>query len=333
MGAFPSPIHPHTMKKHRIVGLAVGLLLVGLSGCATRQTTRGLENLSAETTATGRVSEKRMLADERYTVGGFPRASSPTLLLENVGYAVGFSESTLNPLWAAYYCGPLETFPFADDRPEFADDERVPAASRLVHDDYNRPKDANGEYIPPLYDRGHMAPNYAIGTRYGEAARKRTFVMTNVVPQRSTMNSQTWKALEAEIARNFAPALKGVWVVVGPVFTEPTTRYNGRAVIPSAVYCIVLDRVEGGGLRALSLSMDQTVSGKRRIGDFFTTIDSLESRTGLDFFPGLPDAAEAALESAMPDSGWNADLELNPNKRWKGPHSLRPVSYRRAGRL
>lgn len=131
------------------------------------------------------------------------------------------------------------------------------------------------------------------------------------------LNQATWRALEAEIARNFARSCKGVWVTVGPIFKERVTRYNGKAAMPVAFYCIVVDRTDAGQLRALALTMDQSVTGNRRMGDFITTIRDIERQTGIDFFAALPDDIEDVIEKAKADAGWNWDLILNPNKYGK----------------
>ncbi|PTX92323.1 DNA/RNA non-specific endonuclease [Opitutus sp. ER46] len=247
-------------------------------------------------------------ASERYSVGGLPISKRPAVVLENTGYAVGFSEDLIDPLWAAYYCGPYATFENGKRPNRFSTDDRVCEAAQLKHEDYNRPPGN------PTYDRGHMAPNYAIATRYGRTAQLETFKLTNIVPQRSSLNQKTWKALEAEIARNFAPVCKGVWVTVGPIFEEPVTRYNGKAAMPAAFYCIIVDRTDAGKLRALALTMKQSVTGVRRLGDFLTTIRAIEQSTGIDFFAGLPDDVEERLEKAKADADWNWDLKLDPDR-------------------
>lgn len=38
--------------------------------------------------------------------------------------------------------------------------------------------------------------------------------------------------------------------------------------------------------------------------EFVVSVDSLETLTGIDFFPGLPDPIENLLESKMDLSGW-----------------------------
>jgi endonuclease G len=240
-------------------------------------------------------------------IGGFPRASREVDILENLGYATGYSEDLMDPLWSAYYCGPEETYPVGSRaKLAFIADTRIPETFRLKSEDYKRPSGS------PTYDRGHMAPNYAIASRYGPQAQVETFYMTNIAPQRSTLNQQTWRYLEGKITDTYAPGLKGVWVIVGPVFVkQQVTRYNGKAAMPDGFFCVLLDRDEATGqLKAIALYLKQNVSGNHKPREFVTTVRALEEHTGLDFFSELPTEVQDALETSAPDAEWQIDQPL-----------------------
>lgn len=227
-------------------------------------------------------------------------------LLENIGFVVGYSERRQDPLWVAYrLAGAVSHEP--GKRPRgFKVDERTRA--RVSHHDYKQP---DYQRDPEAYDRGHMAPNYAIASRYGREAQLETFLMTNVCPQRKTLNQQTWEALEKTIASVWAPECGEVWVVVGPIFGDAPARLNGKSEVPDAFYALVLDQ-EGAAPRAIAIVMSQEVRGERPLAPFVTTIDDVEAATALDFFSDLPDALEAALEAAKPDARWGLDRPLVP---------------------
>lgn len=272
----------------------------GVSDFLNEQADRIRQSVSTST-------EKKTPKEAFDEVGGLPKAARQTVPLENTGYVVGYSEDLLDPLWSAYYCGPTVVFtPEPRDKIAFTADPRISPDYQVTTKDYKRPSSK-----PPTYDRGHMAPNYAIATRYGVQAQVETFLMTNIVPQQSTLNQQTWRYLEETIADTYAPDFNGVWVIVGPVFVKSVSHYNKKAAIPDGFFCIVLDRVEAtGALRAMALYIRQNVSGNHAPAEFLTTIRSIEEHTGLDFFSQLPDDEENALETTPAGPEWHANQKL-----------------------
>jgi len=288
--------------RHSIPALIVGLTLIS---CVSTRPPPQIE------TETGQIPQQETKADtraEKYTLGGFPVDHADGVILLNTGYAVGYSETLMDPLWSVYYCGPKEDFENGPRPNKFSTDTRVSEPARLKHTDFNRPAGTT-----PTYDRGHMAPNFAIATRYGREAQLETFLLTNICPQQSRLNQQTWRAMEAAIANLYAPRFDGVWVIVGPIFKDPLTRYNGKAAMPTAFYCIVVDKAPDGHLRALAVELDQSASGKHPLRDYVTTVRIVENDTGLDFFSALPDDIEDPLETTPAETDWNLDLMLDAN--------------------
>lgn len=123
--------------------------------------------------------------------GGEPKSiqAGDVKVLNNIGYTVGYSENRRNPLWSAYQCFRVAN-PEKHKRPSrFKIDPRT--ESKVTHDDYTNTG----------YSRGHMSPNYAIDTRYGRDAQLETFLMSNICPQRQSLNGGRWQQLEAKIAK------------------------------------------------------------------------------------------------------------------------------------
>ncbi len=246
-----------------------------------------------------------------HVYAGLPRPSpgAEYTLLENIGFLVGYSEAREDPLWVAYRLDGVAAH-VPGKRPRgFKVDPRTQA--RVAHDDYKQP---DYQQDPDAYDRGHMAPNYAIASRYGREAQLETFYMSNIVPQRKALNQQTWAALEKAIADEWAAECGEVWVVVGPIFGDSPARLNGRSEVPDAFYALVLDE-DPPALRALALILSQEVRGRPPLRPFVTTIDAVEAATALDFFADLPDDLEAALEGAEADARWGLDRPAAPARR------------------
>jgi endonuclease G, mitochondrial len=235
-------------------------------------------------------------ADDRSFYAGVPiRAGypNPITLLDNGAFVVGYDEIRRVPAWVAYRLFPNPgTFSFS--RPSrFSIDERTRA--RISHDDYTNTG----------FSRGHMAPNFAIMTRYGREAQLATFTMSNIVPQRQALNGGPWENLESMIANDFAENLEEVWVITGPIFDDILELFAESSVeIPDQFYKIVVDE-ENGQPRSLAFIMNEDTRSPAKLEDFLVSIDAIETVAGFDFFPGLDDDAEEDLESDAADDLWD----------------------------
>lgn len=232
--------------------------------------------------------------DATHLYGGTPRprpGAAPVRVLANAGYVTGYSDELGNPLWAAYRVRDAEPGP-APERPDsFMVDRRTVA--RIEPDFYSR----SG------YDRGHLAPNHAIATRYGPAAQEETFLMSNIIPQKHALNAGLWKQLEQRIATNYPGRFGEVWVLAGPVFGTRPEKLRGRVAVPEACYMIIVDENEGR-VRAAAFLFPQEIPAEAPLADFLTTIDEIERRTGLDFLHELPDPAGTLLETRKLERVW-----------------------------
>ena len=210
--------------------------------------------------------------------------------LENTGFTVGYCETLKNPVWVVYRLG-LATTQGAKRPQRFVVDERTEA--RVSHDDYT----GTG------YDRGHMAPNHAIGTRYGENAQLQTFLMSNICPQKPNLNRQVWRLLEQQIADDYAERLETVWMVTGPIFGSQIEWLQSGVAIPEAFFKVVVDE-QGNTIRTRAYIVPQEVEGSEPVDHFLTTVDEVERRTGLDLLWELNDAVESQVEKTKANQPW-----------------------------
>ena len=229
--------------------------------------------------------------DKTHLYGGVPQGPAAVRVLPNTGYIVGYSDALGDPLWAAYRVADIELSDPPKRPDSFAADIRT--AARIESQVYNN----SG------YDRGHMAPNYAIATHYGRSAQEETFQMSNVCPQRHALNAGVWKELEHRIATNYAGRFGEVWVFAGPVFGARPEKLRRRVAVPEAFYMIVIDE-SGGRVRAEAFLFPQEAPASARLDDYLASIDEIERRTGLDFLSDLPDEAENALEAKRVERAW-----------------------------
>lgn len=218
-----------------------------------------------------------------------------THILRNKGFMLGYSEKLANPLWVTYKV--TQTKVKYGKRPHFEADWR--SLTHIRHEDYT----GSG------YDRGHMAPNYVIASRYGYEAQKETFLMTNITPQKPSFNQKIWQRLEEVSADVFSKQVGTFWVVTGPIFdTHPKTLKNTPIAIPKAFYKIFIrPEIDGKPTIALAFILPQNAKPKDSLLNYVTTIDEIEQQTGIDFFWQLEDTVEMPLEASKNDQAWSLE--------------------------
>lgn len=235
-------------------------------------------------------------SDSVFFAGAPKRIAGPApqdiRILDRGEFKIGWSDTLRHPVWCAYHVTRDARYENAK-RPGFTKDRSL---SRTP---------APGDYTKSGYDRGHMVPNYAIVTRYGEEAQKLTFCMSNIAPQTPALNRGVWREFEHRIADLWTARYGEIWVVVGCISATSNRETIGGSDIdvPTAYYQIVIAQ-EGMDVRALAVLFDQSVGWKAWAARHLVTIDELESLTGLDFNPELPSFLQEPLESDLPSRLW-----------------------------
>ncbi len=224
---------------------------------------------------------------------GAPRADGANhaalRILRNPGFATGHDRRRGRAAWAAYRVTPVGDY-MSMPRPDFEPDPRLSE---------NAPRDV---YEGPRFDRGHLAPNYAMAQLYGDAAQRASFYYSNIAPQTPRLNQLVWQRLEETEIDDLAPRLDTLWVIVGPIYGGPD------ADVPTAYFRIWLDRTTDGSWRAMALRVPQSVRGDERLDSFLVSVDAIERATGLDFFAGLSKQVQSAMETELADaSAWGFD--------------------------
>lgn len=217
-------------------------------------------------------------------------------ILRNHGFILGYSDLRGNPLWVEYALTAAENTPSLKRPGRFETDWR--SINRVSHDSYQK----SG------YDRGHLAPNYAMSHLYGREGQADSFLMTNITPQKAKLNQQLWQHLEEAEIKHFAKLFGKVWVITGPVFSGTVERLSSdwTVEIPDAFFKIyITEAVSGKPPISLAFLIPQTVNGHEPLAQFVTSIDNIEMQTGIDFFAELDDRIEAHLEAAIEPLPWN----------------------------
>ncbi len=212
-------------------------------------------------------------------------------VLDRGEFYVGWSPKLRHPVWVAYHV-PAEARHEVGSRPKFMKDVAAPRSP------------AAADYKHSGYDRGHMAPNYAIASRFGADSQKKTFLMSNIVPQLPALNQGVWRDVEHRIADLWTARWGEIWVVVGCIPSEGGKKIGTDGIdVPDQFYQLVVAQ-DGYDVRAFAVLFDQNVARRAWPTRALVTIDELEEATGLDFLPDLPDFIQRPLESGRPTRLW-----------------------------
>ena len=155
------------------------------------------------------------------------------------------------------------------------------------------------DYAGSGMDRGHLVP--AADLKWSEAAMRQSFLLTNVAPMHKALNEGGWAKLEEKV-REWTVRDSALLVFTGPVVSEgDTTLANGRVTVPSAYYKVVMAPCVRPR-RVIAFIYPNGHSGGR-LQQYAVSVDEVERRTGLDFFPFLP-SDEQHLESSVHLNAW-----------------------------
>ena len=214
------------------------------------------------------------------------------VILDRVGYALGFRDRWKQPVWVSYKLIAEEV---RSKKAKRSDDVRpdpaIPNGSATLAD-----------YRGSSYDRGHMAP--AADMTWSLQAMSESFYMSNMSPQTADCNRGIWKELET-LVRSFAVKHQEVYVVTGPVFLpdrKVITVGASQVAVPHAYYKVVLAGKPPYS-RAIGFIVPNSGS-KKPLSEFAVTVDAVERATGLNFFNKLDPAREAKLESECDYASW-----------------------------
>jgi endonuclease G len=226
--------------------------------------------------------------DYPFIFGGLPQSTAPDskyTLLTNIAYIDGYSEARADPIFTAYHLkGQPRTT--TDKRPgTFHPDIRT--ADKITTKDYTN----SG------FDRGHMSPNHVIDEYFGPEAQLETFLMSNVVPQRHTLNAGVWEKIEALESDTYEPKLGEMWVIIGPVFADAPQKFPTGINIPDACFRIWVRNDQGSPHVLAFLCPNEGLTGKELPPPYISTVKEIEDKTHLDFFDALPAGEKSRLET------------------------------------
>lgn len=207
-------------------------------------------------------------------------------IIEHTGFTLSYDADYKTPQWVAWELTRSEAAGEVPRAKKFLPDPKVRGA-KAYHSDYTN----SG------YDRGHMAP--AADMKWSKRAMEESFYLSNICPQNGNLNRGDWKDLE-EMEREWASRYGAVSITAGPIYeTKRPLRIGANKVaVPDAFFKVLLvgypENPKAYGF------IFKNEAGSRPLEHYQLTVDEVESRAGMDFFPSLPDEVELKIENAKP---------------------------------
>lgn len=198
--------------------------------------------------------------------------SEDLIQLSNLGYKVGYSVGLRNPIWVMYSLHSGTDYSGKRPKTNFEPDSRVP--NPVVSSDYTN----SG------YDRGHMAPSYAIGKVWGPDAQLETFLLTNITPQKHEMNDGVWNSIERMEMDDFAKRFGKIKVVCGPIFANPPPKFPSGVAVPEAFFKAI-QRPDG---ETIAFIVPQEPTSPKP-ESYLVSVKEIARLTNIDLFPEAPD--------------------------------------------
>lgn len=218
-------------------------------------------------------------------------SSTTGQIIHHNGYSFSYSEKHEQAEWVAYSLDKRDIAYTNFKRPFFIQDPKVKTKSA----DWRNYKKSG-------YDKGHLCP--AGDRKTSKKLFTETFYTSNISPQKHDFNAGIWNRLEQKV-RYWSKKYKHIYVITGGLLNDTLTKTIGKenVTVPNSFYKVILDYTEPE-IKAIAFLIPHKETSKP-LYSFVISIDELEEKTGIDFFPELPDKIEKQLESNTNYKKWS----------------------------
>lgn len=250
---------------------------------------------------------------------GNPTNAMPAIALpenylkDNGYYKMAYSRSRGTPVWIAWHLQ-REDIGTASRQDDYRADVNIPIGWYQVQ---------HTSYTGSGFDRGHNCPS---GDRTSTiAANSSTFLMTNMIPQASTLNGGPWAGLEDFVRNTLVGTNNEAYIVMGNYgqggYNATGTLFNtidaGNVTVPAKIWKVVLIMPKGtndltrinSSTVVLTVSMPNdnrlyTSGGSTLWRNYLTTVSNLESEANaygipLNLFQNVADSVRPVLKARL----------------------------------
>jgi len=161
------------------------------------------------------------------------------------------------------------------------------------------------DYFNSGYDRGHLAPSADF--RWSRKALSESYYYSNMSPQKPEFNRGKWSQVEDFLRQYVIYSGHPIFVITGGLLHDTIKKSIGikkKIKVPPYFYKIAVD-LEAKPAQAIAFYMLNGTNTKPIIS-YTVPIDSIEKKTGIDFFYLLHDTLENRLETMNDVTLWQS---------------------------
>jgi endonuclease G len=235
---------------------------------------------------------------------GLPFGAPHEELIEHAAMVISYNEEHEQANWVMHVILTDIIFRQNPRVPDFRIDPGVGSGSAADKDYFLKTHQKDSAVIlqPFGYDRAQLAP--AADFRWSEKALSESYYYSNVSPQLPEFHAGPWADLESNIRGYVYTHRKNIFVVTGPLLHDKLPKVNNSETavsVPEYFYKVVLDHT-GPDKQGIGFVLPHQET-HLPLEAFACSIDSVESLTGYDFFPGLS-TDEEVVESTFEVMNW-----------------------------
>lgn len=166
----------------------------------------------------------------------------------------------------------------------------------------------SSDYYKSSFDRGHLLPS--ADRNKSTIENSETFLYSNIAPQKSSLNRNSWRYLEEQI-RKWAEKHDTLYIVTGGVLEDKKMGYIGKnkVTVPHRFYKVILG-VKNNQYNAIGFIMPNSSIIKHNFMTYAMSVNQVEKITKIDFFDNLPEKIERKVERYFDRNLWVQTIEL-----------------------
>lgn len=254
---------------------------------------------------------------------GLPQVTEGEEVILHAAMALVYDEKHEQAKWVAHVIRPEIIGASLPRTNQFRPDPKVETGSAVEADYFLKTQKADGSFAYDGfgYDRGHLAPSADF--KWSKEAMMDSDYYSNMSPQLAVFNREKWAELEGLLRGYVYRHPEGqLYLCTGGLLEDDLPKVergvNGVSV-PRYFWKVALDweRKQAIGFLLPHRKLEYPIE------QYAVTIDSLESLTGIDFFPALEDQWEDRLEAMKEVAVWVPEVAAG---------DVEPVPFEQLGR-